>query len=196
MSKYIFSLSLLQAESTLTKRTASSISQTMNFSRKNILIAKKEKRKIAVNIRILLDYVQFFSISQTLKMEWPIYFKDYLKFFAYLSLVDKIISLDCISEDFDIKFESIYVKSLIVTIAPFLLCFFNFTFFLIFSRKKKYRAIKIIVVIFVICTFFQPSIISQLLEILSCVEIDGLKYLSANLEYECYVEEHMKWVDF
>lgn len=154
---------------------------------------KKEKnRKIAVNVRILLNYVQIISILKFIKFEWPFYFKEYFSVFAYVAYANQIFSFDCVFEDFDIKLQRFYVQSFIFNVFPFLLCLICGIVFIIFRFKDK--KIKITVAILVVFTFFLPSTVSQLLEGVKCKEIDGNYYLLSNLNYKCFSEKHMEWV--
>ena len=178
-----------------TLSTLTSQKKKINFAEEKPT-SHSEKKKITVNVRIIFDYVQMVSISQTLKIQWPIYFKNYFKTFSFIGFANKIISFDCIFEDFSINLETFYVKSLILAITPFFLFFLILLYCLVFARKKKFVITKLIVAIFVIFTFFQPSIISQLMEIVTCVEIDNHDYLSYNLQYECYKSEHNRWVNY
>ncbi len=42
--------------------------------------------------------------------------------------------------------------------------------------------------------FFQPSIISTLVNIMTCRKIGDKNYVLADLTYECYTEEHTNYV--
>lgn len=147
-----------------------------------------------MNLRILFDYVQIFSLSGTLQIEWPNYMREFIKSLSFLSFADKMISLDCIFNDFDVRSQSLFIKSFLMNLTPFILSIFAFLYFFLLTKDKKDKKIKIMVTVFVIFTFFQSSVINRLLTILSCKEIEGKEYLSSDLEYECYSEQHKKWI--
>lgn len=174
-----FRLSLKQVNKTLYK---------LNKKQKE----KAKQRKLAVNIRILLNYMQIISILKFIKFEWPFYFKEYFNIFAYLSYASKILSFDCIFEDYDLKIERFYIQSTIFVFFPFIICFICGLVLMLFCSKDK--IIKLHVCVYVVFTFFLPSAISQQLESIKCKEMDGKSYMVTNLNYQCFTNEHMQWV--
>lgn len=153
---------------------------------------KENHRKIAVNVRILLNYMQVISILKFIKLDWPVYISDYFNYFAYLSYCNQIFSFDCIFDDFEIKFQKLYVKTMVFQLFPFVICFMTWVFLLMMRSRDK--TVKIIVVLLVVFTFFLPSGISQQLESIKCKDIEGKSYLMSNLNYICYSDEHKNWV--
>ena len=160
---------------------------------------KEMRGKISVNLRILFDYVQMVSITQNVKFQWPIYLKQYFNFFSYLSFTTQIFSLDCVLEGYEVDFLPLFFKSLITEVLPFasaILACFYFSFRIFSGKKKEKEEIitKIIVVVFIVFTYSQSSIIFQLLQMVSCIEINGVEYLSSDVSYICYNSKHNKWV--
>lgn len=136
--------------------------------------------------------MQIISILKFVKFNWPYYFNEYINFFAYFSYCNQIFTFDCIFDDFNINYEKLYAKTILVETLPFLICGIFWLSFYLFRSKDK--IIKITVVIIVVFTFFLPSVITQQLEAIKCKEIEGISYLLSNLNYKCYSEEHLAWV--
>lgn len=42
--------------------------------------------------------------------------------------------------------------------------------------------------------FFQPSIISEIVKIMSCRQIGNKRYVTADINYDCYDIEHLEYV--
>lgn len=134
------------------------------------------------------------SLSQSLNLEWPIYLKEFINSFSYISFANEMISLDCIFGDFDIKSESLFIKSFLLNLAPFIFCLLSIIYFILSTKNIVFRKIKIVVTGFVVFTFFQPAIIAQIFDMLRCQTLENKQYLKKNLNYECFTEEHQTWV--
>ena len=158
---------------------------------------KKPKGKITVNFRILFDYLQMISIIQNLKFNWPNFLSQYLSFFSYLSFTNQIFSFDCFSYEYQISLSSVLIKLLFVQIIPFFVCAIFILYFWFCRGKKAKKEIqltKMIIVIFVVFTYSQLSTISQLFEMISCISINDVSYLSSNFRFVCWTREHKIWV--
>lgn len=158
---------------------------------------KKSKGKLTVNFRILFDYLQMISIIQNLKFNWPNFLSQYLSFFSYLSFTNQIFSFDCFSYEYQISLSPVLIKLLFVQIIPFFVCAIFISYFWFCRGKKAEKEIqltKIIIVIFVVFTYSQLSTISQLFEMISCISINDVSYLSSNFRFVCWTREHKIWV--
>ena len=166
----------------------------MKFSQKSFK-NKNLKRKISVNVRILFDYMQMVSITQNVQFSWPFYIEQYFRFFSFISLSNKIFSMDCLINDYNINLSVVYFEGIILVIMPFLISLLSGIYYFIYNKKnRKYARTKVIAVIFIVFTYLQTSIISQLLEILACKEIDGVSYLINDMDFICYTSDHIEWV--
>ena len=170
---------------------------TIKFSKNNFQNEKKQKRKISVNFRILFDYLQMVSIIQNIKFQWPNYLAEYFKVFSYFSFSTQIFSFDCFSYEYRISFSPIYIKLIFTQIMPLFICSIFISFFCFCLSKRSNRDLqltKTVVVIFVVFTYSQLSTISQLFNMISCIKIDNLSYLSSDFHFVCWTKEHQIWV--
>ena len=156
----------------------------------------KTKQKISVNLRIIFNFFQLIAIVQNIDFHWPFVLKNFFTFYVYICFTNQIFSLDCLFHDHSIsENNSIYYKLCITEFFPFILIIFSgMILLLIYFKGNKSQISRFIVAVLIIFIFFQPSVISQLLELLSCRSINDGDYLSRYLIYKCYTEEHLKWV--
>ncbi|KAL4486660.1 hypothetical protein ABPG73_003964 [Tetrahymena malaccensis] len=47
--------------------------------------------------------------------------------------------------------------------------------------------------VFFLMIFLQPNIVSSLISIVSCKNIDGISYIKSDSNYQCYTQEHIKY---
>ena len=137
------------------------------------------------------------SIIQNLKFNWPNFLSQYLSFFSYLSFTNQFFSFDCFSYEYQISLSPVQIKLLFVQIIPFFVCAIFISYFWFSHRKKIKKEIqltKMIIVIFVVFTYSQLSTISQLFEMMSCISINDVSYLSSNFRFVCWTREHKIWV--
>lgn len=167
--------------------------QSNNLVKKNFFEIKKGA---SIFLKIFLNYLQMISIIQSLELKWPFYVRNYMNVYSNIGGVStQLLSFDCLLQDYEITTKTIYVQTIIALIIPVIIMIISFIVLAALSIKtKKSQQIRLTVIFIVVSIFVQPSIIKSLFDNLSCKEIEGNKYLKANLSINCNSDSHVKWV--
>ena len=106
------------------------------------------------------------------------------------------MNLDCFLRDNILNEDQsiVYFKVMLMGLIPILVVFIYFAFFLVVActkRKgcsllKRWTVICMITVVY----FFHPNITRSALGLLFCSKIDGVFYLEADLDQQCWVGKH------
>ncbi|KAL4439364.1 hypothetical protein ABPG74_017027 [Tetrahymena malaccensis] len=91
----------------------------------------------------------------------------------------------------------LYLRALFMIISPFIYMVGLMIVYIGFIHKKNNFSIKkshIISSFVFLFQFVQPNIVQQLISQLSCQEFDGKYYIAADYTYECYTEQHLKYI--
>ena len=146
-------------------------------------------------LKIFLNYLQLVSISNSLDLKWSDLLIGYFNGNLLLSgSVLKVFSLECLFP----KQNIVYLNALIMSVFPLALFLFIIVFWFCHSHFKIrifLKNLNKLIATAVIALFtIQPPIINDLINIISCKEIDAGKfYISSYLAEECNTDNHKLW---
>lgn len=147
-------------------------------------------------MKIFLNYLQMIAIIQGLELKWPFYVRNYLNIYSNIGGVStQFLSFECLLQDYSIKNEPIYIKTIAVLTIPLITIIISLLFLIaIYLKKGKKQTIRFIVIFIVVSIFVQPSIIRVLFNNITCKDLEGEKYLNSNLLINCNSKSHLNWV--
>lgn len=67
-------------------------------------------------------------------------------------------------------------------------------FFYVFIKRQKPDYNVIVCGILFLYLYYQPNLALQFISVLSCRTVSGLHYIQAQMNKECYTDEHISWL--
>lgn len=147
-------------------------------------------------MKIALNYFQVNSIISNLNIEWPYNVQQYLSTFSSaIDFTGQILSFDCIFYDLGITYSSIYVRTIVSAIIPFIICTLTLVVYEIKKHVFHNGKIRKVYIAFVAAHIVtQPMLLKQLLENFNCLTLDGQRYLIFQMDLKCDDEYFQNWV--
>lgn len=134
------------------------------------------------------------AIIHSLDLKWPFYVDNYFEISSKFSSAADVISIDCILNDYEIKENKLYVKTVVILVFPALIILFiSFVALIIRYSTKKSQINRIYISIVVISIFLQPTILQMLFNNLSYTTLNNVSYLTKELNSK-FDDNHIKWV--
>lgn len=177
------------------KITISNIS--LNTNSGNADEKEKNQKIMSVYLKIILNYFQMISFIKTLNVKWPLYVESYMKSSAFANVLSSnIFSIDCLVSQYEIKGDIVHLKAVFNALIPFFLLIIVTIILVCRSQKKRgnTNSSKIILAFFIILIFLHPMIIQSLFDNISCIEIEGEKFIERQLNLDCNSDTHKNWV--
>ncbi|KAL4472869.1 hypothetical protein ABPG72_020603 [Tetrahymena utriculariae] len=149
-----------------------------------------------MNMKAMMNYMQIALLVNTFEVELP----DFLKIlpeYVGQPISNFLYTLDCFLNDIaNEDFPVVYIRTIWSLAMPILYIFGMgiIYFFLILCRFTKYSKQHIICGLVFLIFFFQPSMISNLLRVMSCRQIDGKRYILADITLSCYSQTHILYI--
>ncbi|EGR34662.1 hypothetical protein IMG5_004650, partial [Ichthyophthirius multifiliis] len=151
--------------------------------------------QIGILIKIFTNHVQLIYVLATFDLQLPSVIGGIINNVGN-PIQQMIFSTDCYLLSITTSVKIIYARLIWSLLLPFgyIGCFL--IFYLAILQIKKIRIQQTVIWITCIYMFIsiQPSIISQYISTISCRTIVGLQYIKADVSYECYTDEHNKWM--
>jgi len=142
-----------------------------------------------------INYLQFISIINYYKLNWPYTLNLFLGYYAGVMTTSNVISLSCIVDGYNIDLHPLYLETIFITLLPFVVFLFGVIFLTIsYLITKKSPKTRLFTIFISINTLLQPSVISKLIQNLNYQQIDGKFLLVSNLDIDLLSNFHMKWV--
>ncbi|KRX08444.1 WD40-repeat-containing domain [Pseudocohnilembus persalinus] len=146
------------------------------------------------NIKQFMHYLQISQYANTYYYFLP----------AWLTLIPNLVSIpveyvmsafDCTVSTFD-AIPVVYLRAVWSYIIPIIYVFVCIIIYgiLILFKKIKHQSSYIFNGMTFLMLFLQPGEVKILIEVVSCRTIGGQKYITADLTYECYTPEHIKYI--
>ena len=165
---------------------------SVSFIKKNQIDPKK---KIQILLKMTINYLQFISIINYYKLNWPYSLNLFLGYYAGVITSSNVISLSCIVDGYNIDLHPLYLETIFITLLPFVVFLFGVIFLTIsYLITKKSPKTRLFTIFISINTLLQPSVISKLIQNLNYQQIDGKFLLVSNLDIDLLSDFHMKWV--
>ncbi|EWS73585.1 transmembrane protein, putative (macronuclear) [Tetrahymena thermophila SB210] len=149
-----------------------------------------------MNMKAMMNYMQIALLVNTFEVELPEFLKI-LPEYVGQPISNFLYTLDCFLNDIaNEDFPVVYIRTIWSLAMPFLyiLGMGIIYFFLILCRFTKHSKQHIISGLVFLIFFFQPSMISNLLRVMSCRKIDGKRYLLADITQNCYSQTHILYI--
>ena len=154
------------------------------------------RKSLFIYIKILVNYFQMIAIANALQLKWPYQIQVFMKNTSFVGgFSSEIFSFECLLDDFEL--HPFYMKTGFLLILPFALFLIAFIVLLIiYLKNHKSQVSRFIVVVVCISIFFQPSIVFQIFNNISCTKIDGKHYITKEMTIDCDDENYREWVIF
>ena len=144
----------------------------------------------------MLNYSQIVSILISINHNLPSSSQSYFQISSVLtSLTSQAFSIDCFIYYLDLDENPLHLKALISVFLPFFI--WLILLFGLLIKKMKGKTIekgKILTYFLIICNFFQPSILQQLVDNLNCKTIGSSSFIFKEMNFECNSQNHLNWV--
>lgn len=158
--------------------------------------SKENSKKLRIYLKILINYLQSLSIINYFQMNWPYEVSSFLTSFSNISMTPNAISLGCLLQNYEIKYNTLYIETLTFLLTPYLINLMAiFLLILAYFRTKRSQITKFISMSVALNTFLQPAIIKKFIENIVCEKIEEKCYLITNMDIDFYAEFHQKWVN-
>ena len=159
-------------------------------------------------LRILISYSQMYSTLALIPINWPDVFGKFLMIASKISIVsDEVFSTDCIYAILEEQMlvPSIFIKTFMTAIAPFVYMLIGVVFWLIYFKAKKRPILRnkeftnnLISTFVIICFSLQPRVIQSSFYLLQCQNLyrddKPIDFLSGSYDTKCWSGEHLHWV--
>ncbi|KAL4483622.1 hypothetical protein ABPG72_006688 [Tetrahymena utriculariae] len=158
----------------------------------------KDKQQSGIAIKIFINYIQLVLFLRSLNIQIPIELSVFASSLGQ-PIQQALFSLDCFIADNMKISEFIYSRLVYASLIPLfylLILVVIMSIYLKVFKQKQLEISTISVSIIYLFISLQPSLVSQLIQILSCRQIGDQYYISSNLQFECYTSLFYKWVYF
>lgn len=150
------------------------------------------------SLKTLINYFQYFIITQTYESSLPIYLRDFLSYSGLMSKVGAVwFSTECIIKklnyDYGPHIDSIIIQNFFIFTTALSYLFYKFTWH--FYRYKKISK-NISWKCFALTSFYlySPSLLEHLISNVVCEEIGGAFVNKKFLDYRCYDKSYYFWL--
>ena len=160
-----------------------------SFARYGMFLPKKDESSI--NLKIYFSYLQIIQVLTALNLSYPSWIN--LPGATFGAPTNSILySLDCLVAHISTTIPYVHVKLIAALFVPFLyLIIFTFGYVLFMKKSKYHHKYSML---YTVCLFtllyFQPSMIDNIISVLSCVKVGDENYIKADVAYECTGDEY------
>ncbi|KAL4477077.1 hypothetical protein ABPG72_015390 [Tetrahymena utriculariae] len=149
-----------------------------------------------MNIKSLINYIQISLIVNTAKVELPS-FVTFLPNYVGSPIQNMMYTLDCwfarsVQGGIPIVFQRA-IWSLSIPII-YLTGVYIIYILLVSLKYLKFQTSYLQSGLVFLFLYLQPNMISNLLSVMSCRKIDQKIYIQADISYECYTRQHIKYI--
>ncbi|EAR84068.2 WD domain, G-beta repeat protein (macronuclear) [Tetrahymena thermophila SB210] len=149
-----------------------------------------------MNIKSLINYIQISQIVNTAKVQLPS-FITFLPNFVGSPIQNMMYTLDCwfarsVQGGVPIIFQrTIWSLSIpVIYLTGVYLIYISLVLLKYVKLQTSYLQSGLVFLFL----YLQPNMISNLLSVMSCRKIDQKLYIQADVSYECYTGEHIKYI--
>ncbi|EAR95682.3 transmembrane protein, putative (macronuclear) [Tetrahymena thermophila SB210] len=149
-----------------------------------------------MNIKAMVNYMQISSMVNTFVVQLPSWMTFIPDYFGS-PIQNMLHTFDCyLNKAQQSKYPIVFLRTLWSLAIPiFYLLGAGVIYFILVKLKLfKYRQSYIISGLVFLCFFTQPNMVSDLLGVMSCRDIDGKLYISSDISYECYTQIHVIYI--
>lgn len=164
----------------------------------SIKYARRNAKTTAVLLRILLNFIQEVVILRNLDLKWPETLDKVFGGLKQIWAVDyTLTSYRCGYSDGSNSTDSVFMNQRIVCVGPVILVLICFvTWGLVAAIKKSliYLKCHLVAMFIILHSTVLIQIFTTNLSILSCLEVEGSKWLLTDMRIECWTGEHLRSV--
>ncbi|KAL4462094.1 hypothetical protein ABPG74_000939 [Tetrahymena malaccensis] len=156
----------------------------------------KNKQQSGIAIKILINYIQLILFLRSFDIQIPIQFSVFASSLGQ-PIQQAVFSLDCFIVNNMRISEFVYSRLVYASMIPLFYLVILVILMTIYFKVFKNKILDISTISVSIIYLFislQPSLVTQLIQVLSCREIGGSFYISSNLQFECYTPIFYRWV--
>eukprot|EP00347_Sterkiella_histriomuscorum_P008676 403344182 len=155
-----------------------------------------QQKLTTVYMRILTNYFQILTLSQSYDLSWETNLKSLLEYISMIAQASEIVvSQDCFIRDSNISIHPQYIKLIAAIILPLVAILIFALFWFMWSKWKGGVNFKNNLIVSTIILIFlaMPSITSHSFSILNCQDIfnDGDRYMNSDLSIKCWEGDHI-----
>ncbi|KAL4497936.1 hypothetical protein ABPG72_014793 [Tetrahymena utriculariae] len=149
-----------------------------------------------MNIKAMVNYMQISSMVNTFVVQlpqWMTFIPDYFG----SPIQNMLHTFDCyLNKAQKSKYPIVFLRTLWSLAIPiFYLLGAGIVYFILVKLKLfKHRQSYIISGLVFLCFFTQPNMVSNILGVMSCRDIDGKLYISSDISFECYTQIHVIYI--
>ena len=164
----------------------------------SIKYARRNAKTTSVLLRILLNFMQEIVILRNLDLKWP---ESVDKVFGGLKQIWAVdytfTSYKCGYSEESNSTDSVFMSQKIVCVGPVvlvLLCFVTWGLVAVGKRSMMYLKCHLVGTYIILHSTVLIQIFTTDLSILSCLEVEGHKWLLTDMRIECWTGEHLRSV--
>ncbi|KAL4453680.1 hypothetical protein ABPG74_009576 [Tetrahymena malaccensis] len=149
-----------------------------------------------MNIKAMVNYMQISSMVNTFVVQLPEWMTFIPEYFGS-PIQNMLHTFDCyLNKAQESKYPIVFLRTLWSLAIPiFYLIGSGIIYFILVKLKLfKHRQSYIVSGLVFLCFFTQPNMVSDLLGVMSCREIDGKLYISSDISFECYTQIHVIYI--
>jgi len=163
-----------------------------------IKYARRNAKTTAVLLRILLNFIQEVVILRNLDLKWPDSLNQVFGGFKQIWAVDyTLTSYRCGYSDGSNSTDSVFMNQIIVCVGPVvlvLMCFVTWGLVAVIKKSLMYLKCHLVAMYIILHSTVLIQIFTTNLSILSCLEVEGRKWLLTDMRIECWTGEHLRSV--
>ncbi|EWS73096.1 transmembrane protein, putative (macronuclear) [Tetrahymena thermophila SB210] len=158
-----------------------------------------QNNEVNIAVKALTSFMQLYKLISTYSLALPQLVQLTPNLFgspASSSLFTNSCELAYLTSQ---EMPHLYLKALVMIISPLIYMVGLLLIYVIFAHKKYNFILKkshIISGFVFLLQFVQPNIVQTLISQMSCQEFDGKYYIAADYTYECYTQQHRKFIYF
>ena len=154
------------------------------FARYSMLFPRQNES--SVYIKIYFSYFQIIQVLTLLNLTYPTWLNS-VGVTVGTPTNSVLYSTDCLIANFITAIPYLHVKLILALLIPFVYLFIFTVGYILFMGKSKYH--HKFSMLYTVCLFtllyFQPSIVENIISVLSCVDVGGESYVKADVAFKC-----------
>ncbi|KAL4477075.1 hypothetical protein ABPG72_015388 [Tetrahymena utriculariae] len=149
-----------------------------------------------MNIKSMMNYMQLAKLVNTFSVQLPSWLQILPQYLG--SPIDNFLyTFDCyLNQIANKKIPLIYLRTIWTLVIPIMYIIGMSLLYFIFVKLKwtKFDKNHIISGLVFLIYFLQSNMVSNLLSVMACREIDNQKYILADVTYSCYTKTHIQYI--
>ncbi|EWS75588.1 transmembrane protein, putative (macronuclear) [Tetrahymena thermophila SB210] len=183
-SQRLKSISFSKGLHTFFKNRPKSKSQNRRLNLTNL----NDQMKQSIYIKMFTNYFQIVSSIATFNLTIP----------SGQPIKQTMSSVDCMLVKINTEIPIIYYRMIFSQIIPIIylliFCLGLFIYHIVKSKNEKFPYYVLSTASIFLIIYVQPDLVAQIIALLSCRRIGDTSYILSNVSYECYTDQHIKYI--